>query len=155
MLAIDAGLHNRTVLLQSNVWKLKQPASHTGLQHRTADCERKQLTGRVAQIAAVVEPEDLTDHVAADRALSDHVFGEARKKLLEHLASAGQQSVQMSSLGDAFPRLIGVGKRVAFHHDHFAVMIGERTSREQAAHARTYDNCTLVGVRHSNNASMN
>jgi hypothetical protein len=126
---IYRGLQYGTALQQSNVRKLQQPASHAALQHRAADCESKQFAGRVAQIEAVVEPKNLIDKVAGGCALSEQFFGEARKQLLEHLASPSQQSVRMSSLGNTFSGLVTLGKRIAFNYDHFAIVTGQGTSR--------------------------
>jgi len=143
---IECGFQHSTALAQSNVRKLQQPAPHAALQHRAADCKPVQIAGRVVQIEAVVEPKNFIDDVAGGGALRNHFIGEAWKQLLEHLASPGKQAVRVSSLRNAFPGLISVGERIAFHHSHFAVVIGQGTSREQAAHAGADDDCTLVAI---------
>ena len=137
------------MLQQANIGKLQQPAPHAVLQHRAADQKPEQHARRIHQIDAVIEPTDLVDDIAVNCALRDHFFAETREQLVEHLASSGEQPVRVASLRDAFARLIRFGQRIAFEDRHLLVMIGEGTSSQQAAHARTDHDCMPAEMRHS------
>jgi len=96
----------------------------------------------------VIEPKDLVDDITVNGALRDHFFAQPREKLVEYLASSGEQPVRVASLWDAFARLVRFGQSIAFEDSHLLVVIGQCTSSQEAAHARADHDCMPAEMRH-------
>jgi hypothetical protein len=120
---------------------------------RRREQEAHELARGVAQIEAVVEPEDAVDDIAGDRAFRRQFFAEAGKKLVEHLAAAGEQAVRMTPLRHAFARFAKLRERVALDYRYLIEVIGERARRQQAAHARADDDRMTTEMCHDTGSS--
>jgi hypothetical protein len=113
------------------------PATHAVLQQGAAHREPDQRARRVAQAAAVVEPDDIRDDIAADSPFRDELFRHARKQLFEPLAPPGEQRMDVPPLWDALARLECFGQLVALDDGDPVVMLSHGARRQEAAHACT------------------
>jgi hypothetical protein len=147
-LAIEYRLERVALLAEPDIVKLQQPAPHAAFEHRAAEQQAEELARGVAQIATVVEPEDLVDHVAVDGTLRRQLRAQTRKQLLEHFAAAGEQAVRMTPLRHAFARLVEFRERIAFNYRYLIVVIVERARRQEASHARAHHDRMTTEMRH-------
>src|SRR5262245_65429595 len=100
------------------------------------------------QIKTVVEPKDVTSDIARHRTFSYHFRGKAREQLFKHFSSPSEKAMRMSSLRNAFARLICERQCIAINKSHFVVIISQRATGQEPAHARADDDCMPTEMRH-------
>jgi hypothetical protein len=96
---IEYRLLDLAALPQADIGQTQQPAAHAVLQQGAAHREADQRARRVAQAAAVVEPDNIRDDIAADSPFRDELFRQARKQLFEPLAPPSEQRMGVPPRG--------------------------------------------------------
>ena len=93
-------------------------------------------------------PPQVTENVAADRAVGGQRFGEAGKQLIENLAAARVQAMQVLPLRAPPAVLTDRRQRVPLDHHHPLEPLRQHPGREQARHAGTHDHRLVAGLVH-------
>jgi len=127
---------------------LKQPAAHAALQHWAADGQPRKIAMHVTQIKTVVEPKDGIGDIAGHRTFSYQFRGKAWEQLIKHFSSPSEKAMRMSSLRNAFARLICERQRIAINKSHFVVIISQRATGQEPTHARADDDRMPAEMRH-------
>src|SRR5262249_34148073 len=102
----------------------------------------------VGQIKTVVEPKDVVSDIAGHRTFSYHFRGKAREQLFKYFSSLSEKAMRMSSLRNGFARLICERQCIAINKSHFVVIISQRATSQQPAHARADDDRMPAEVSH-------
>src|SRR5262245_28066825 len=102
----------------------------------------------VAQIKTVVEPKNGVGDIAGHCTLSHQFRGKAREQLIKHFSSPSEKAVRMSSLRNAFARLISKRQCIAINKSHFVVIISQSATGQEPAHARADDDCMPAEMCH-------
>jgi hypothetical protein len=103
---------------------------------------------RVAQIKTVVEPKDCLGDIAGHRTFSYHLRGKAREQLFKHISSPREKAMRMSSLRNAFARLVRQRQCIAINKSYFIVIINQCATSQEATHACADDDRMPAEMRH-------
>ena len=120
----------------SDAGERADPGAHQVLEQRPAEGDAAHAADGPAQPVAVVDPADVTLHVAERSAVRDQFVSEAGEELLEDLPAAGVQPVRLPALGNALARHRTVGKGVAVDEGDLVEGLGEHPGGEQPRQAR-------------------
>src|SRR5215471_4368868 len=102
----------------------------------------------VAQIKTVVEPKNGVGDIAGHRTFSYHFRGKAWGQLFKHFSSPSKKAMRMSSLRNAFARLVRERQCITINKSHFIVIISQCATGQEAAHARADNDRMPAAMRH-------
>src|SRR5262249_33515273 len=102
----------------------------------------------VAQIKTVVELKDGVGDIAGHRTFSYQFRGKAREQLIKHFSSPSEKAMRLASLRNAFARLMSERQCIAINKSHFVVIISQRATGQEPAHARADDDRMPAEMRH-------
>jgi hypothetical protein len=145
---IEDQLLDFAALPQADIGQTKQLAAHAVLQQGAAHQKSDQPARCVAQVAALVKPDEIRGAIATESPFRDELIRQAGEQLFEPLAPPGVQRMGMPSLRDTLARLGCFGQLVAFDDGDPHIMLGHGARREEAAHACTDHDSVPASMGH-------
>lgn len=120
---------------QLDVGEAPHPAPHVALDERPAGGDPYRPERRASQFVPGVGAAEIVDRREGGGPVLDHLVADSRKKLLDDLLAAHQQSVRLAALRHGTAALGARRQLVAVDHRDLLEGVGEHARREQAGDA--------------------
>jgi hypothetical protein len=119
------------------------------LKEGAAGEQRGQADGRLPQLVPGELPAQIAEDVAAHRAVGDQCLGEAGEQLVEDLAAARVQAMQVPAVRHASPVVADLRQRIPLDDHHPLEPLRQHPRRQQARDAAAQDeNLITVAAGH-------